>query len=332
MNWATLFGGLPSLEVLINLWGALQIAQSAMASYASYAMQSIKPYVYTWLTLFVVLYGFALMRGVIKDPINDVAIRVFKITVITVLAINIGNYDNYVIQFFWTMPDKLIEWITPNPVLNLLRNIVPPGYGGTDLSILLISGLMSAVMEIMNSGLLAANVGGQTDPTAFAAGLGIGVAGAGIVGVVAGILLVAKMSLSILLALGPFFLITILFEKTKHYFDGWLAQVVNYVVVVVLLTLTIYLLFPILLITVGSYYALAKIAGALSLKESVELMTLLGIFLAVIRQVPTTAAALVRGYAISGPQERSLVGSSSNSQSGKSATQIQAEQRNASGN
>jgi type IV secretion system protein VirB6 len=157
--------------------------------------------------------------------------------------------------------------------------------------------------------------------------MGVGVAGASITAVVAGILLVAKISLSVLLALGPFFLVSILSEKTKAYFDGWLSQVLNFILVILLLTLTIYILFPILIVTVSSYYLIAKLTGSLSLQESVELITLLGIFLAVIKQVPTTAAAVVRGYAVGGAQERSLQGGGGHAQdSGKSPSQIQQEQ------
>ncbi len=82
-----------------------------------------------------------------------------------------------------------------------------------------------------------------------------------------------------------------------------------------------------MIITVSSYYLIAYVAGALTLRESVELITLIGIFLAVIKQVPTTAAAVVRGYAVSGAQERSIQGSGGHAQdSGKSASQVQQEQ------
>lgn len=303
-----LFPSFNTLQVLINLEGTLVSAQAAMSYYASTVVSQIRPFVQTCVTLFVLLYGFALMRGVIKDPLNDVSIRVFKIAIVAELAMNFASYNNYIATFFWNLPEDLVEWLTPAPLITAIKQLVPfASTGTTDLSILLITTVMSAVVEIMNSTLMASNVGGQTDPTSFAAGLGIGAAGAGISAVVAGILLVSKVSLSVLLALGPFFIISIFFEKTKHYFEGWLAQVVNYVVVVVLLTLTIYVLFPILIITVSSYYLIAQLAGSLSLRESVELMTLLGIFMAIIRQVPTTAAALVRGYAINAPGERSLI-------------------------
>lgn len=313
---------LAPVTFLINLVGALEVAQAAMSSYAAYVAGAIDQFVAICLTLYVILYGFALMQGHVKDVNHDAHIRIFKIVMVFLLSRNFAFYNEDVAQFFWGLPEALVQWLTPPSVMEMIASLLPSSTPttSTDTSILLISTVMSFTVSIMHSSLSASSFAGQTDPAMFAAGMGVGVAGASLSAVVAGILLVAKISLSVLLALGPFFLVSILFEKTKSYFDGWLAQVLNFILVILLLTLTIYLLFPILIITVASYYAIAQLTGALSLRESVELITLLGIFLAIIKQVPTTAAAVVRGYAVNSPQER---GSGGNG--GKTANQSQAE-------
>ena len=328
---AGLVSGLTQVEFLVNLVGALQVAQAAMSSYAAHVVGAIDHFVAICLTIYVVLYGFALMQGHVRDIQHDAFIKLFKLAVVLTLCRNFAIYNNEVAQFFWNMPENLVNWLTPSKVMTMLESFVPSGVtNSTDLSILLISTVMSFTVSLMHSSLAASSLAGQTDPTMFATGMGIGVAGASLTAVVAGILLVAKVSLSVLLALGPFFLVSILFEKTKAYFDGWLSQVLNFVLVILLLTLTIHILFPILIITVASYYAVAQVTGALSLRESVELITLLGIFLAIIKQVPTTAAAVVRGYAVGGAQERQLSGSggASAQSGGKSASQAQAEVNN----
>lgn len=324
----SLISDLVPVTFLINLVGALEVAQAAMSSYAAHVVDAIDGFVATALTIYVVLYGFALMQGHVREVQHDAFVKIFKLAVVVVLSRNFAIYNNEVAQFFWELPEFLIQWLTPQGVMDMIASLVPAGATtSTDISILLISTVMSFTVSIMHSGLSASSIAGQTDPAMFASAMGVGVAGASITAVVAGILLVAKISLSVLLALGPFFLVSILFEKTKSYFEGWLAQVLNFVLVILLLTLTIHLLFPILIITVASYYAVAKSSGALSLRESVELITLLGIFLAIIKQVPTTAAAVVRGYAVSGAQERSVMSSSGqgNQSGGKSASQSQAE-------
>ena len=328
MNISNLLPGLSTINFVANIDGALQVAMVAMSSYASYLASQINLFVKTCLTIYVIWYGLALMRGEIKEVMTDAHIRVFKVALVSMLALEFANYNLIVAQFAWHLPENLVNWLLPSNVSNKITSlVVGDTSGSTDISIILISTIMSATVSIMQASLGAASLAGQTDPTMFAAGMGVGVAGASITAVVAGILLVAKISLSVLLALGPFFLVSILSEKTKAYFDGWLSQVLNFILVILLLTLTIYILFPILIVTVSSYYLIAKLTGSLSLQESVELITLLGIFLAVIKQVPTTAAAVVRGYAVGGAQERSLQGGGGHAQdSGKSPSQIQQEQ------
>jgi len=328
MEFADLLPGLSAINFLINLEGALQVAQAAMSSYAVYVVSQIDTFVKTCLTIYVIWYGLALMRGEIKEVMTDAHVRVFKIALVSMLALNFANYNNVIAQFAWHLPEHLVQWLTPSNALKGIADMVMESDDSTDLSILLISTVMSATVSIMQASLGTSSISGQTDPTMFAAGMGVGVAGASITAVVAGILLVAKISLSVLLALGPLFIVSILSEKTKAYFDGWLSQVLNFILVILLLTITIYILFPILIVTVSSYYLIAHFTGSLSLQESVELITLLGIFLAVIKQVPTTAAAVVRGYAVSGAQERSLQGSGGGhaQDSGKSASQLQQEQ------
>jgi type IV secretion system protein VirB6 len=325
-NILSLIDGLSQVQFLINLVGALEVAQAAMSSYAAHVAGEIDLLARLCLTIFVVLYGIALMFGHVREVQYDAFVRLFKIAVVCFIARNAGVYNTEIALFFWHMPESLINWLSPASVRTMLQTFIPgPATTGTDVSILLISTVMSFTVSLMHSSLSASSLAGQTDLALFASGLGIGVAGASLTAVVAGILLVAKMSLAVLLALGPFFLVAILFEKTKSYFEGWLSQVLNFVLVILLLTLTIQLLFPILIITVASYYAVAQLVGVLSLRESVELITLIIIFLAVIKQVPTTAAAVVRGYAVGSLQERGLMGSSGNNAGGKSASQAHAE-------
>ena len=323
MDWATLFPGLSTLQMLIILDSTLQTAQAAMSYYANAVIGAIGPFVKNTMLIFVLLYGFAMMRGAVKEPIQETYTKLFKMFVVAIFSVEFAVYNDYVAQFFWELPKYLTDWLIPNDIVAALDALLPDD--SDDMAIMLITAFMSAVVEIMSDGMQASDISGDTDPTAFSAALGIGVAGVTLTAIVAGILLVAKFSLSILLALGPFFLISILFEKTKHWFEGWLSQVINFVVVVLLMTLTIYVLFPIILIAVSSYYLISLAAGALSLKESVELMTIIGIYIAIIRQVPTTAAALVRGYAIGAPQERNIFTHKEGGAIGKSSVQQQAE-------
>lgn len=324
MDLTTLFPGLNTLQVLIILDNTLQTAQAAMFFYSETVVTGIRSFAKYTAIIFIFLYGWGMVTGSIKEPIQETWNRFFKLAAVVTIALNITGYKE-IETFIWDMPTYLTDTLIPSSIVTFIKSFLP--VGTTDLPLMLISVFMSAIVEMMSLGLQSSNIGGQTDPTAFGAAFGLGVAGAGLSAIVAGILLVAKFSLSVLIALGPFFIMSILFEKTKHFFDGWLAQVINFIVVILIMTITIYILFPVILIAVSSYYLVLIFVGSLSLTENVELVTLMVIYIAIIRQVPTTAAALVRGYAVGSPQERSVVkqGTDGGMGGGKSSMQQQAE-------
>lgn len=303
MDITTLFPDLSTLQMLIILDNTLQTAQAAMFFYSETVIDGVRTFAKFTAIIFVFLYGWGMATGQIKEPIQETWNRLFKLFAVVSVALSITAYKP-IAEFIWDLPVWLTDTLIPSSIVTFLKNFLPAG--SSDMPLMLVSVFMSAVVEIMSNGLQSSNIGGETDPTAWAAAFGIGVAGVSLSAIVAGILLVAKFSLSVLVALGPFFILSILFEKTKHYFDGWLAQVANFIVVILLMTITIYILFPVILIAVSSYYLLMIFVGSLSLTESVELVTLMGIYIAILRQVPTTAAALVRGYAVGSPQERSI--------------------------
>lgn len=60
------------------------------------------------LILYVVLYGFAVLRGTIMEPIGEFAWRSVKLAIILVLATKAGEYNTYVKQvFFDTLPKEI---------------------------------------------------------------------------------------------------------------------------------------------------------------------------------------------------------------------------------
>ncbi|RYE53743.1 MAG: type IV secretion protein, partial [Hyphomicrobiales bacterium] len=51
--------------------------------------------------LYVVLYGFAVMRGAIAEPVKEFAWRAMRLVVITLLASNSGSFQQYVTDLFF---------------------------------------------------------------------------------------------------------------------------------------------------------------------------------------------------------------------------------------
>lgn len=164
------------------------------------------------LVLYVVLYGFAIWRGSISEPVMDFAIRTIKLVFIYAVA---------------TTP-AYSEYVTA-PLFNGLPNTIASAISGADAP-----SIGGAFDEFMNAALdLAESVkreGSVVDPAPFFVFILL-VAVAGVTAAIGfGITLVAKVALALLVALGPIFVACLVFEPTRRYFFGWLNQAVNYLI------------------------------------------------------------------------------------------------------
>jgi type IV secretion system protein VirB6 len=118
----------------------------------------------------------------------------------------------------------------------------------------------------------------------------------------AGFLLVlSKIALAVLLALGPLFILTSLFESTKRFFDVWIGQAVNYVFLVMLTAATIKLLFTIVSMYLDAVFGTYASTGGAdpNYTEIFPMLALCGIGVLVLVQMPSIASALGGGVALS---------------------------------
>jgi Type IV secretory pathway, VirB6 components len=294
MDLTSLFPGLDQLEFLVNLMGALSIVQNAISLYGSEASDFLSVPIRSLLVIYVMLYGWALASGAVRETFRDAAIRVFKIVLVVEFALNFAKFNDVIVDFLWNAPGALILGLMPDAFGVLLEDVFGTGIG-VDLVVVIASTVMSAVVSIAQTALQASAMTGTTDPVLYAIGASTGIAGAALGGGVAAILMVARISLAILLALGPLFIVAFMFERTRPVFDGWLSTIITLMLIILLLSLTVFLLFPILLITVSSYYLFAMASGSVEFKDGVELLTLLGIYFAVVKNIPNLAVGIARG-------------------------------------
>ncbi|RWI30414.1 MAG: conjugal transfer protein TrbL, partial [Mesorhizobium sp.] len=52
-------------------------------------------------TLYIVLYGYLVLRGSVQEPILDFAYRAIKLAIIVMLVKNAGEYQTYVTNIFF---------------------------------------------------------------------------------------------------------------------------------------------------------------------------------------------------------------------------------------
>ncbi|WP_312165957.1 type IV secretion system protein [Phenylobacterium sp.] len=169
------------------------------------------------LVLYVLLYGFAILRGAIAEPFMDFAVRSLKLAVIYMLATSVAYGDWVAEPLFRTLPEALAQAISggaaQEPGAAFDQFFARGAYLGqkiadTGSAIDIAPWLMAAAVFLIG---------------AAAAALGFG------------IVMIAKIALALLIALGPIFVACALFDGTRRYFFGWLSQAVNYLVLFALI-------------------------------------------------------------------------------------------------
>lgn len=272
----------------------MNIAKVTIYQYIQDLIDIVSPVIKSLLVLYIVLYGYALMRGVVDHPGRETLTRFTKIMFVVLLATQVGAYSQDLIDVLWGVPNEIVAFL--NPAGSWFSSFLPNTWVNitTDFVLTLVYGVMSYLADFGQK--MATE-----DASALnnAASMGLFVLGGGLSGLCFAIVMVCKISIAILLSLSPVFIIFILFEKTKPFFDSWINAIVTFMLTLVLFYLTVFLIFPILLKTIFIYYVYQQVqGGTLEAKHAYQLMILLGIYFAVIKQVVSTAASIARGYAV----------------------------------
>lgn len=168
-------------------------------------------------TLYVVLYGYLVLRGSVQDPILEFAFRAIKLAIIVMLVKNAGEYQTYVTNVFFD--------ILPREIAQALNTGTAPSASTFDS--LLDKGQASAT-DIWSRASwpvdIVTGVGGM-----MVIGVSFLVAGIGYV-----VSLYARLALAIVLAIGPIFIALAMFQSTRRFTEAWIGQLANFVILQVL--------------------------------------------------------------------------------------------------
>ncbi len=251
---------------------------------ATNVVASIKDVAYTLLIIYVTLTGIAMIMGKISEPVLDVTMRFLRLTVIVAIALNVGRYNEYLSNFLWGAPDAMAAVVTTasgnvNNVSNssfldtVYSQIYDIGYAFWNKS----SGISSIGLMIM--------------------AYFIWFAGAAVTVYAFFLLILSKIALAILLGIGPIFIILIIFEPTKRFFDVWMGQVLNYVFVVILTAAAMKLMLTILTVYLAKVVESGFLADPV-IPAALPIIIYCVISLLVLLQVPAIASALGGGTSI----------------------------------
>jgi type IV secretion system protein VirB6 len=238
---------------------------------------AIEPAAVTLAVIYVMVWGFLQLRGAIEEPVLAGALRILRLVVVLGVGLRLWEYNAVVVNTFMEAPVQLAARLA----------------GAADPV-----GTVDALWE--QGGTVAATLwekGGLFDGD-----LGFYLAAAFVYLLMGAVcvytlflLALARVALALLLAIGPLFIVLLLFESTQRYFEAWVAQLANYALVGVLAVLV-----ASLMLTVVEAYATQTAArgAAILTVDALDMLLVAGLVLLLLRQVMPIAARLAGGVSL----------------------------------
>ncbi|MGB6487328.1 MAG: type IV secretion system protein [Steroidobacteraceae bacterium] len=237
----------------------------------------LEPAVVTLATVYVMIWGYLQLTGRTEEPFAAGMKRIATLAVVFGVGLHLWLYNTLLVDTFYNAPTEFAAAVV----------------GASDP--------IHTIDAIWNQG-------GAVADQLFRGGVGWGRIGFVISGVatwaLVGLLCVYTMfllalssiSLSILLALGPFFITLLLFDATRRFFDAWLAQLANYALITIL-TVTV----SALLLQLVATYAqqTAALGRSIRIDDALDMLLATVLVFLFLRQIMPIAAALAGGAALS---------------------------------
>ena len=239
---------------------------------------ALEPVAVTLGVVYVMIWGYLQLTGQIQEPFIAGVKRIGVLAVIFGVALHLWLYQSLIVDTFFNAPAELASTVV----------------GGYDP--------VSIVDQIMDRG---ADAGGLllAKGSLFHGDFSYYVAGVAVFALVAimavytmFLLALSRIALSVLLALGPFFILLLLFDSSKRFFEAWLAQLSNYALITILTVLVAALMLD---VVGAAAQAAASTGGGIQIMQAVQVCLAAGLTVLIMRQVMPMAAGLASGLALS---------------------------------
>lgn len=193
-------------------------------NFSANIITEIAPAIGIGLTLTFMWQGVAIMRGYSSEPIQDTVWNMFRVMIITLIATTAGIYQNFIINSLIGIPDTIIS-----TVMSGTLGSNSPQTGATAAASFDV--ILSKGMGVAGKYAEQATWDNFVAPYVYAGLVIIGTVFCIIVG--AFWVFASKIILSLLLGVGPIFIIALVWQSTQQYFFSWLGAVLNTILTVI---------------------------------------------------------------------------------------------------
>lgn len=240
-----------------------QYVDAAVAKYvtdvAATTAGTFQSFGHQLLILYVILWGWSMMRGMVQEPVTDGVWRIVKIFTIFSLATSSSLYASYISNFLFQWPTELASTLQGGAVTDsaqMLDQMLDKG-----------NALAGGAWEKAN----LANLGGYILAVVVYALTWVTTVLTGIV------VITAKYGLAITLAIGPLFILGLMFESTRRWFDAWLGAVITEGLAIVMSVMAATLMFKLMNATYDATQLDANANSGIATMSAVSALVIYGI-------------------------------------------------------
>jgi type IV secretion system protein VirB6 len=265
---------------------------------SSRLIAALTPVLSLGLSLWFVAWGILVMRGAIDQPVREFLGKVIRIALIVSVALGAGLYQGTVAELVRGLPDELAAVVMGDEAsvaFGLDGSPLTIGPSGAELGQAALmdraagQGLAKAEDAFEKGGVMT-----QQGMAFYTFGVLILLATVIMVGVGGALILVAKVVLALLAALGPLFIAALLFESTRRFFERWVAMAATYGLIVVLFACV----FTFMLGIFANYMGGVNLDGEMNVAYGIGGALVLSVVsCAILREMHHLAVGLGGGYA-----------------------------------
>jgi type IV secretion system protein VirB6 len=235
----------------------------------------LEPAVVTLATIYVMAWGYLQLTGKIEEPLVAGLKRIAMLAIVFGVALRLWLYNSLIVDTFYHAPAQLAAAVigAADPVATIdsiwSQGGAVAGYlwtkAGLNIGFYLAGGVIWALMGAL---------------CVYAMFL----------------IALSSIALAVLLALGPLFVVAVLFEGTRRFFSAWIAQLANYG----LITILTVMIAALLLKVVQSYATQTAARGsAIVTVDALNMVLVAALVFLILRQVMPIASGLAGGLSLS---------------------------------
>jgi type IV secretion system protein VirB6 len=239
----------------------------------------LEPAVVALGTVYVMIWGYLQLTGRIEEPFVAGVKRIVTLAVIFGVGLHLWLYNSLIVDTFYNAPTEFAAAVVgaSDPV-QIIDSIWGQGGAVADQLFRDGSGFNVSHLGYMLAGVVVwLLIGLLCVYTMF-------------------LLALSSIALSVLLALGPFFIALLLFDTTRRFFEVWLAQLANYALITILTVMVAALLLHL----VASYaQQTASLGTGMKIVDALNMLLVTALVFLFMRQVMPIAAGLAGGVSLS---------------------------------